>query len=336
MSFLFGDPFTFGGPVQRGVRSPRSVYHPPAYGYYDDYDYPSAYPSRSCDPYHADYEQPVYAGGWGRTPYQQIRQPRMTRAQYEELQRQKYLEALRVQEEQREAVRRRVQQQQAQTQHRGPVSSPRQTQHSPRSQHLAEQQRKQIERRALFLRYTNAARTIQRWFRNIAQPAIQQRREAAAKIAQWYHNVKLQRAERARQAELRRQSDAATKITHVVRTVAERQKAQKVTSSVKKLREIFREADKLRTDFYDKVFTKPVYDERGKVNYSLIGYIDFLEKLILKTDDIPTLGSELIRERRKSTVKHIQKYLAEADTYRKEGPQHPVVEEKMEIDGEGQ
>eukprot|EP00123_Amoebidium_parasiticum_P020547 comp5216_c0_seq1/m.1256 comp5216_c0_seq1/g.1256 ORF comp5216_c0_seq1/g.1256 comp5216_c0_seq1/m.1256 type:complete len:200 (-) comp5216_c0_seq1:216-815(-) len=114
---------------------------------------------------------------------------------------------------------------------------------------------------------------------------------------------------------------AAIKITQTVRKVAARKAALRTTQQLKRLRDIVKDANELKKKHERNVFTKPVLDERGRVSIFLLGYIEFLEKLLLKTDEITTYGQDIIRHRRKATVGHVQVLLAEADAYKKDGSQ---------------
>eukprot|EP00123_Amoebidium_parasiticum_P017599 comp23910_c0_seq1/m.42130 comp23910_c0_seq1/g.42130 ORF comp23910_c0_seq1/g.42130 comp23910_c0_seq1/m.42130 type:complete len:323 (-) comp23910_c0_seq1:863-1831(-) len=152
------------------------------------------------------------------------------------------------------------------------------------------------------------------------------RRTAATLIQTWWRALLQQRDTHMPDATevttgVDRMDEAARIITQAVRKVAVRKTTARVVRQIKQLSGIAAEAGTLRTEFYDKVFTKPVYNEKGKVNYALLGYVDMLEKLIIKTDDVPTYGQERVRQQRKATVKHIQSLLEEADSYRHSGPQ---------------
>lgn len=149
--------------------------------------------------------------------------------------------------------------------------------------------------------------TIQRFWRQV----LQNRKEKAAQLLQSKKEV------------------AASRVTAAVRKAAAIKSAKKILDKLAAIATIRSEADTL-INKYEHVFSEPVHNDKGGVQYDLLAYTDGLEKVLLKLDGILAGGVDCIREKRKSVSNYIQDALALIDDYKLHGDE--ATEESSDSD----
>ncbi|KNC81891.1 hypothetical protein SARC_05804 [Sphaeroforma arctica JP610] len=121
-----------------------------------------------------------------------------------------------------------------------------------------------------------------------------------------------------RQASQNRKERAASIVTEAVRSAGYVKSDRKIVNKLKSIAAIKSEADALISK-YEHVFSEPVHNEKGNVQYDLLAYTDTMEKVLLKLDGILAEGVECVREKRKSVSNYIQDALALIDDYKLHG-----------------
>jgi hypothetical protein len=160
--------------------------------------------------------------------------------------------------------------------------------HRAKIEQQREQEREQaLQEAARRMHLDKNARRIQRWFRS--------------------------------SAESRRQDIAARKIQSFFTSLLLIEKAQqqlRVLRGKKALDHIREQADALKAEYRQACLTGPINDDKGRVRRDILAYEEYLTKLMLEIDNIPTHGDVELRSIRKATVTYIQQLLRELDSHR--------------------
>lgn len=142
------------------------------------------------------------------------------------------------------------------------------------------------------------ARCIQRWYR--AQLKIR----AAAALAE-HCNA------------------AALTIQRFLRDVAAIQHAKQIKAQLLALADVQHTVQDVCDQYMSSALHGgPLYDDRGRVRRDILCYEEGLTKSLIALDNVPTLGSDVVRSRRKDMVAHIQGLLNELDAYKESCTRH--------------
>jgi len=183
----------------------------------------------------------------------------------------------------------------------------------------AAQQQQQLRRKVIFLRFTHAARVIQRAVRVFLEAQRLPRIEAATII---------QRGFRAH-LEVRR-SEAVNKIQAAFRRHLERRTTAEILSKLSVLAGLRAKLEGLRETQEAAVLARPVFDspDAKLPNREFLVYEDALLKVMILLDGINSGGFELVRDARKLVVSRAQNLLKVIDR-RKQSPPEVVMAESQ-------
>lgn len=287
MSF-FGSPFFTSYPSQQR--------HPQRY-YYDKDDDDEEDAGYSAHPFFSrqqQQQQPRY--------YRHQQHPQLT---MKELERRRQLEA----ERQRQVELERQRRYELQRQYELKLRQERE-QELQRQRLALEQQ--QLRRKVLLLRFTHAAKVIQRAVRVFLEQRRLPRIQAATVI---------QRAFRVHLTEKR--TAAAALIQAVFRRHQERKTTAEILAKLKVLAETRAKLDGLRETHEAGVLARPVFDSPAAKlpNKEFLVYEDALLKLMLVLDGINSGGFDLVREARKRVVSRAQGLLKVIDQHKQTPPE---------------
>lgn len=154
-------------------------------------------------------------------------------------------------------------------------------------QRLQQQREREMQQRVEQMQLNQTARKLQRWFRT--------------------------------QAQHKRQDNAARTIQNFFASQLLKQKAQhelRVLRAKNALKHVQEQTDALKAEYRKRCLTGPLNDDKGRVRRDILAYEEYLTKLMLEIDHIPTHGDAEVRAIRKATVTYIQQLLRELDSYR--------------------
>ena len=210
---------------------------------------------------------------------QELRQQEVERRQREYLEHQRLLEQQRIREmklEQERIQQLKLQQQQHQKKQQE-LKKIQEMQLLERKKQqelkLAQQKEEQRRRRAILLRYTHAAKVIQRAFRNHLQQKMEIQHQSATLIQNVFRKYMATKKEKSAQI-----------LQRSIRRWLKRKEAQEIRMKLENLKKLGQELEELRKEHEEKVLMKPVFDQ-GNTTRSKLPNKDFLiyEDALLKS-----------------------------------------------------
>lgn len=255
--------------------------------------YNESYDDDEEDDYDYDYNR--YVGGQCRYPSQQ------QQAAIKEMQHRRQIELAR---QRQLELERQQRQQEVQRAYELKLKQERERQLLQHRQLLAQRQQEQerllFRKKILLLRYTHAAKVIQRAFR--------------------IHSAA-------------RKTESVVVLQHAVRNYLAKQAAKEVTEKLRVLLGMKNQLEELRALHEAKVLSKPAFDSTApaKANKEFLVYEDAILKLLIKLDGVNSGGHEIVRDTRKAVVARAQRLLSVLDQHKQQKEAEPAASEPVDM-----
>jgi len=180
-----------------------------------------------------------------------------------------------------------------------------------------------LRKKAILLRYTHAAKVIQRAVRKHLSEKKAIQTQAATTI---------QQAFRIHLSEKREQS--AFILQRSLRNFKLKQEAKRVVKKLRLLSEISSQVESFRQQYESKVLSKPVFERNANTgallpNKDYLVYEDALLKALIKLDGVLSEGFEVVRDKRKWVIATTQRLLTKIDEH-KQNTQNQIVDKEKQ------